>query len=377
MANAYLKEACQKLAAAGVDVSQLSTLALHNTLPYDDGDIEKLLQHCSRILVAEELEPFTENRVILDAYKLGKKVEILGKNDGTYARINYYNAETLIKGLCKLLAVPVPESLAKRDIQPEAHCAARPITVCAGCPHRGTYIAMEKAIKKLGLKKSDVFITGDIGCTILGTTPPFEVLWTEVAMGASIPLAQGVVYAGTEHPVLASIGDSTFFHAGMPGLVNALQHNINLTLVIMDNYWTAMTGMQINANTMQSEQIHGWHALDLEQVLKGLGVPDLKLADPYDTEDMAAKLADSMQYEGVSVVLARRECAIQARRRKVTYTPVKLIAEKCVKCKRCITISGCPALQFEDGVMKLDPTQCNGCGICTDLCKPGALVKEG
>ena len=376
VANAYLKEACQKLAAAGVDVSQISMLALHNTLPYDDANIEKLLRHCGSILVAEELEPFTENRVILDAYKLGQNVEILGKNDGTYSRINYYNAETLIKGLCKLLNVPVPESLEKRDIQPEAHCAARPITVCAGCPHRGTYIAMEKAIKKLGLKKSDVLITGDIGCTILGTTPPFEVLWTEVAMGASIPLAQGIVYAGTEHPVLASIGDSTFFHAGMPGLVNALQHNINLTLVIMDNYWTAMTGMQINANTMQSEQIHGWHALDLEQVLQGLGVPDLKLADPYDTEDMATKLADSMQYNGVSVVLARRECAIQARRRKVTYSPVKLIAEKCVKCKRCITISGCPALQFEDGMMKLDPTQCNGCGICTDLCKVGALVKE-
>ena len=377
VANAYLKEACQKLAAAGVDVSGLSILALHNTLPYDDEDMKKLLGHCQRILVAEELEPYTENRLVLDAYQLGRKVEIFGKNDGTYSRINYYNAETLIRGLCKLLGVPVPARLAPRDIQPEANCAARPITVCAGCPHRGTYIAMEEAIQSLGLKKSDVVITGDIGCTILGTTPPFEVLWTEVAMGASIPLAQGVVYAGTEHPVLASIGDSTFFHAGMPGLVNALQHNINLTLVIMDNYWTAMTGMQINANTMQSEQIHGWHALDLEQVLKGLGVPDLKLADPYDTEDMAAKLADSMQYEGVSVVLARRECAIQARRRKVTYTPVKLIAEKCVKCKRCITISGCPALQFEDGVMKLDPTQCNGCGICTDLCKPGALVKEG
>jgi indolepyruvate ferredoxin oxidoreductase alpha subunit len=377
ISNTYRKEAFAFLEEAGISLSEVSVLELRSTLPYADEEIKSILGNCSKVLVLEELEPYVENRAILDAYEMEVHPEILGKNDGTFSRIGYYTAEMIARGICKLLGRALPEALVPREIAPEKHCAARPITVCAGCPHRGTYISIEKAIRKLHLKKSEVVVTGDIGCTILGTTPPFEILWTEVAMGASVSLAQGFVYAGTKNPVIATIGDSTFFHAGMPGLINALQHDANLTLIIMDNWWTAMTGMQVNAGTMQEAQSpHRWHQVDIEGVVKGMGVPDFHVVDPYDTDAMSEVLAASMQFEGPSVVLARRECAIQAGRRKVRYGTVKVIQDKCKSCKQCINVTGCPALSLEDGKITIDPLQCNGCGICTQTCKFDALVKE-
>ncbi len=375
--NSYVAEAMAMLEDAGIDLNGLSVLHVKTSCPYPDAELTALLKHCGKILVAEELEPYVENRAYLDAYKAGVQVPILGKNDGTYERVGYYDAAHLVFGLCKLLGVEVPETLKHRMVTAEGHCAARPITVCAGCPHRGTYISIQQAIRKLGMKKEEVMVTGDIGCTILGTTPPFHALWTEVSMGASIPLAQGIVYAGTKNPVVATIGDSTFFHAGMPGLVNALQHHINLTVIIMDNGWTSMTGMQVNPGTIQEAQLFDWQQIDLAGVVRGMGVEDFHIVDPYDLTQMTQAVADSMQYEGVSVVLARRECAIEAARRKVRYTPVHLKAEACTRCKQCIQVTGCPALSFADGEILLDSTQCNGCGICTQICKFGALVKEG
>ncbi|MDQ0204783.1 thiamine pyrophosphate-dependent enzyme [Pectinatus haikarae] len=374
--NSYIDEAFDILEENQIKTDDISVLKLHNTLPYPDDEINAVLKHCTRVLVAEELEPYLENRVYLNAYKLGVKVDILGKNDGTYSRIGYYDADNLVNGICKLLNTALPALPENTDTAPEKKCAARPITVCAGCPHRGTYISIQNAISKLKMKKSEVVVTGDIGCTILGTTPPFNALWTEVSMGASIPLAQGLVYGGTKNPVLATIGDSTFFHAGMAGLVNALQHNANLTVIIMDNGWTSMTGMQINPGTAQDFQLGSWKQLDLKKVVEGLGVEDFHVIDPYDLDTTARAIAESMQYQGVSVILARRECAIQSNRRKIKYSAIKLDLEKCVNCKQCINITGCPAIAFADNTISIDYAQCNGCGICTQVCKFDALVKE-
>lgn len=378
VASLYRREAFAALEKAGIDLSEVSVLDLKETLPYADTELKAILKNCSKILVLEELEPYVENRAILLAYQMGAEAKILGKNDGTFRRIGCYNADLIERGIIKLLGAAMPAFLEKPAIEPEKYAAARPITVCAGCPHRGTYISIAQAIRKLHRKKEEVVVTGDIGCTILGTTPPFEILWTEVAMGASVSLAQGFVYAGTKNPVIATIGDSTFFHAGMPGLVNALQHASNLTLIIMDNGWTSMTGMQVNPGTMQEAQHspqHVWHQIDIESVVRGLGVADFKVVDPYDLAGMTDAIADSMQYSGTSVVLARRECAIQAGRRKIRYGTVRVVEDKCKACKLCIHQTGCPAIDFTDGKISIDATQCNGCGICTQICKFGALVK--
>lgn len=374
LVNCYVREAFESLKTYGIDLSEISTLELAATLPYAHKKIDEMLENCLTIVVCEELEPHIEKYVYMQAYKKGVNVKIIGKEDGTFERIGEYDSSNVIKGVCKALGTDVPEIFENPGINPEEHCAARPIGVCAGCPHRGTYMGLEMGLKKAGYKKEDVMITGDIGCTILGTMPPFNILWTELAMGASIPLAQGVIYSNVPTPVIATIGDSTFFHAGMPGLVNVLQHNIDITVVIMDNGWTAMTGMQVNPGTIQEYQ-HQWHQLDIEQAVRGLGVEQLYVVDPYECDDLADAVADALGKKGVKVILARRECAIQAARRGVEYSPLVLHSDKCTNCKRCINVTGCPAISLGDGCIEIDRLQCNGCGLCAKVCPFKALEK--
>ena len=312
---AYLDEA---LTLGGFSKDEVSILEARTTIPFPWEETKRLLAHCAKILVLEELEPHVERGLYTAAQQLGFNGPIVGKMDGTLSPIGEYGIVEVLKGLNAVgfssvalglgqldeqhalnathpqeLATPILASTnsdvgglgaetAPRPITvcagasrpPEAVglngepsamvlssaamasgqlSAARPITVCAGCPHRGTYLAIEAAIKKAGFPKDDVMVTGDIGCTILGMNPPFNLLWNEVSMGSSISLAQGYVHAGLKTPVIAAMGDSTFFHGGIPGLINAIQHRVPLTLVVMDNGWTSMTGMQVNVAAERAE----------------------------------------------------------------------------------------------------------------------------
>ncbi|MDR1948161.1 MAG: indolepyruvate ferredoxin oxidoreductase subunit alpha [Spirochaetaceae bacterium] len=375
--NHYATEALEDLQEAGAaDVGSFSRLSLAASLPFARDEIVSLLAHAGTILVAEELEPHIEKTVYQLAYETGVKVKILGKLDGTYSRIGEYDAAVLVRGIAKALGIPVPEAFEKSKTQADSKAAARPITVCAGCPHRGVYVAMRNALKSLKYGKEEILITGDIGCTILGMNPPFDLLWTELSMGASIPLAQGILYTGAEKPVIATIGDSTFFHAGIPGLINAVQHNVNLTVVILDNGWTAMTGMQVNPGTSETMQRDASRQIDIAAIVKGIGVDKLTVADPYDLSAMEEALREAIPQPGVKVVLARRECAIQARRRKILYPKIKLESAKCTRCKVCVNVAGCPAISLAEKSIVIDWEQCNSCGVCTQICKQGALVRE-
>lgn len=373
--NGYSKEAFENLKNNGIDVEDISTLELAASIPYAQEKIDKMLDNCSSIVICEELEGYVEKYVYLRAYKRGLKINIIGKEDNTFSRIGEYNSSTVVKGICKALNTDIPENLQLPVTDAEKHCAARPIGFCAGCPHRGTYMGIDAGLKKAGFKKDDVFITGDIGCTILGISPPFKILWTELAMGASIPLAQGVVYSGVPTPVIATIGDSTFFHAGISGLVNAIQHNIDIIVVVLDNSWTAMTGMQVNPGTMQEYQMGSWQQLDIERAIRGLGVENLYPVDAYNHMEIADAVADALGKKGVKVILSKKECAIQAARRKVKYAPVTFEPSKCTRCKKCINITGCPAISYSDGEIRIDNAQCNNCGLCTQVCPFEALKK--
>ena len=282
-------------------------------------------------------------------------------------------------------------------------------------------------------------VTGDIGCTILGMNPPFDLLWNEVSMGSSVSLAQGFVRAGVKTPVIATIGDSTFFHAGIPGLINAIQHRVPLTVVVFDNGWTSMTGMQVNPGTASDRQAGG-RRVDLARVVEGLGPDGLDVVDPYDVSATTAAVLRGLQSDGVHVVVAQRECAIQAMRRSTVSGRVRVDPDRCVLCRRCIQITGCPALSFSSAFadeklgepaeeragspdrpgmgsagkkpaaaekrggfsghdsdtadenlggpgemsassphpprIAVDPTLCNGCGICVSFCPTSALEKE-
>jgi len=361
------------LAAFGLPEREVSILHAVTTSPFPREEVRLLLERSRAVLVLEELEPHFEQRLIIEARDAGFAGRIVGKLDRTLSRIGEYALPEVLAGLAEALVRKPKEDRSSAAKLPSP--APRPITVCAGCPHRGTYMAIERAIDRAGFSKDEVMVTGDIGCTILGMNPPFEVLWTEVSMGTSVSLAQGYVHAGVKVPVIATIGDSTFFHAGIPGLINAVQHRVPLTLIVMDNGWTSMTGMQVNPGTAEEFQPEG-SRVDLEGVIRGLGVDRLTIVDPYDLEATTAAIAASLKDGGVNVVLARRECAIQARRRGVAPGRIEIDPERCVLCKRCIEVTGCPALALGEDSIVVDYSQCNGCSLCAEVCPTGAIAKE-
>ncbi len=374
--TSFIDEALALVNEAGICTKGVSTLNLICSHPAAHAEFQQMLDHCCCFVVLEENEAYVEKALYLEAYKQNKHPHIYGKEDGTLSRIGSFNAMTCAAAIAKALGGEIKPDLTA-VAEAEALCAARPIGVCAGCPHRGVYMALNAAVKKMGYKKDEVMITGDIGCTILGMSPPFHTLWTEVAMGASVAMAQGFVHAGVKTPVFSTMGDSTFMHAGMPPLLNAIQQNTPITAIIMDNGWTAMTGMQVNANTaLEFQQNDKKTRVDVVDIVKGLGVKQLFIADPYDLDALTNTLVEAAKLPGVKVVVTRRECAIQAGRRKIKYGNTNVDQDKCVNCKICINTTGCPALVYDGDKVFVDHAQCNGCGICTFVCPKKAIIKE-
>ena len=371
----YLAEGLA-LARKYAQVPEVSTLWVKTTVPCPTEEIDALLQSCGAVAVVEENEPYIEDVVFKRAYLLGKKVSIVGKESGALSRVGNFDAISVAKALLAALGQELPQELAATT-GAAAHCAARPIGVCAGCPHRGVFMSINNAVTESGYKRNEVMVTGDIGCTILGMSPPFNTLWTEVSMGASISLAQGFKYAGVKTPVIATIGDSTFIHGGMPGLANAVWNNVDVTLIIMDNGWTGMTGMQVNPGTaMEFQRAEDHQRLDIAKIVPALGVKEFAQADPYDVPALTALIKEMIKKPGVKVILARRECAIQAGRRKVAYGKLHVDTDKCTRCKACILKTGCPGLVFDGEKVFIDHKLCNGCGICRSQCKFEAIIRE-
>jgi indolepyruvate ferredoxin oxidoreductase alpha subunit len=376
IAAAYLEEGFEIAASFGFKKEEVSTLEIKVTSPFPTAEARKMLEHCQTILILEELEPLIERGVYIEAQKIRYCGKITGKLDGVFSRIGEYGVPQVVQGIESVLHLGIPDNLFSGNIQALKLAAARPITVCAGCPHRGAYIAIEKAIKKLRLKKNEVMVTGDIGCTILGMNPPFDLIWTEISMGASVSLAQGYVHAGVKTPVIATIGDSTFFHAGIPGLINAIQYQVDLTLVIMDNRWTAMTGMQINPGTPCDNGMKAYQEIDIAHIIPALGVKHFWTVDPFNLEDTTEVIHKAMTLPGVKVVLARQECAIQAQRQGKQAGRVRLVEENCNLCKLCLMITGCSAINIGSNTIEITPELCYGCGICIATCNRDALVEE-
>ncbi len=368
--GAYLDEAFALLEDAVPQWRQPSVLRVRGTNPFPAEEARRLFARCDTIVVLEELEPHLERQAWVEARRSDFGGRIVGKLDGTFERVGEYGVGHVVRGVSEALGLEEPRAMERGAVYEKADrlTAARPITVCAGCPHRGTFLAINRALRQRKLHRDEVMVTGDIGCTILGMNPPFETVWNEVSMGASIGLAQGYVYSGLKTPVIATIGDSTFFHGGIPGLINAVQHQVDLTVIIMDNYWTAMTGMQTNPGTQATFQPSGNRRIDLAELIPAMGVEHFFVIDPFQLEEATTTVADALRLPGVKVVLARQECAIQAQRRGLRAGLVAVDAELCTACRRCITVTGCPSLSLDDETVSIDQGLCYGCSLCAQVC---------
>lgn len=356
-----------------------STLKIDVAYPLPISKIKTLLSHVDSVVVLEELEPLIEEAVMVIKAESDHPVKVIGKLKGPLSLTGDYNVDVVATALKEIYGdkIVLPEITKDFSGQTQALRVKRLDTFCAGCPHRATYYALNSAIEKLGYKKDEVVITGDIGCTILGMNEPFQSCWTEISMGSSISLAQGFKYAGMKTPVVATIGDGTFFHAGIPALLNASHSKANITILILNNLWASMTGMQPNVGTEKPPYSDGKEIVRIEELTRAAGIKHIFTVNPFQTPKMIEMLKEAISSPATSVVIANAECATQKMRgRKRSFLKVK--AGQCVRmenCKpSCIEVLGCPALdRGEDGKVFIIPNLCTACGLCHHACPYGAI----
>jgi len=357
----------------------ISWLKLGMIYPFPQEKIKSFLDRMDKILILEELDPFIEEEVLKIIGQYGKKIKVMGKLDHTLPKVGSYSFDMVKKALEvfieKKLGCEISHEIVEKAKSLEV---SRLSSFCTGCPHRGTYYALNQAIKQLKYKKEDIIVSGDIGCNFLGANPPFNSCWSEVAMGASIGIAQGLKLAGIEKPIVATLGDGTFFHSGIAPLINAVYHHIPLTVIVLDNGWTAQTGFEDNPGTIDLKEDEKSKKVELMDVVKACGVKNVFLTDPYKYKDTLEVLKEAIKYKGVSVIISRRECALQASKRKVSLPKYTVNIEKCIGCRKCIKELACPAMSFsfskenKKGVMQIT-SACFGCGLCKNICPTGAI----
>ena len=330
----YVKEVCG---------DKYPVLKLGMIWPMPEQKIRDLAASVDKLVVVEELDGFIEEH----CRNLG--LEVTGKE--WFSCIDELSQNKVAAGLGKAAA----QGKALDEAIP-----ARPPVMCAGCPHRGLFYT---------LAKNKVTALGDIGCYTLGAVPPLGALDTTICMGASISGLHGFTKAGGGKAV-AVIGDSTFMHSGVTGLINAAYNESNSTVIIVDNSITGMTGHQQNPTTGFNLKGDPCTKIDLETLCKAVGIRRVRVVDPYDLAQCDAALKEELEADEPSVIISRRPCALlkYVKHKK----PVVIDAAKCVGCKSCMKI-GCPAISMVDGKATIDNTLCTGCGVCGQLCKLGAI----
>jgi len=332
-----------------------SHLKLAMTNPLPKARIAELAEAVKTLYVVEEGDPFVEEQVRALGYEPDGKARLPLTGE--------YNVEILRE---KLLGTAPPVKPADLPLLP-----MRPPTMCAGCPHRGLFHV---------LRKLKVVVSGDIGCYTLGVLPPLSAMDTCICMGASVSASGGMARAAgpDEPPVVAVIGDSTFVHSGITGLVDMVYNRSASTVIIMDNRTTAMTGGQDHPATGRTLMGDDTHALDLEELSRAIGVECVVEVDPYDLDGTEAGVKAALEHDGPSVVLSRRPCVVVYRPRDVV--PYASDPEKCTACGACLRL-GCPAMAWEgEGESrhsKVEPALCVGCGVCAQVCKFDALREVG
>jgi len=371
----YVKDALQSL-----DIeNKIAILKLGYFNPLPEDMIRQILQVVEEVVVVEELEPFIEEGVKKVASELKKGIKIFGKLNGYFPETGFYETEMIEETIKKRWNFPSKKSLSrdtiKRELKDLKLAPYQQITFCPGCPHRAALLVLKRAIAKI---KGDFIITTDIGCYIIGVFPPLSLLDTVFCMGASIGVACGFYQAGLKQNLIATIGDSTFLHAGIPALINCCYTGVDILVYILDNRTVAMTGLQPHPGLGLTAQAEKTKVIDIENIVKSCGVDYVRVIDQFNLKEAEDVLTDVLKMKGQRVVIARHTCAQvinkSIEQNKQQTRAYKVNPEKCKYCRRCIESLGCPAMYVKDNKVAINEFLCGNCGLCVQVCTQGAII---
>ena len=370
--------ACQYAREVFKDASHLELTTIY---PVPANLIRRFAQEVERVVIVEELDPYLEDEV----RRLG--IVVTGKE--FIPIIGELNPEIVENGAIQAGILPASPKLSHQSRPPAPQLPPRPPLLCAGCPH----IATEFALRRLGfynpnlakelplerkipaqLKKNGLIVTSDIGCYTLGAYAPLFALDTCACMGASIGQALGLEKAGVPNKIVAVIGDSTFIHSGVTGLIDVVYNQGSTTVIILDNETTAMTGHQGHPGTGISAKGTKARAVKLEALAQGIGVNDVTVVDAFDLELIESTISRCVETDEPSVLIARGACPLRA---KTSGTPFNVDSEKCNSCYACLRL-GCPAISVSEDKAWIDAILCvgSGCGVCAQVCPQEAISES-
>ncbi len=361
---AYVHDAVKDL---GIE-DKTAVLRIGFSHPMPKNKITAFLKERSKVLVVEEGEPYMEEAVKAFAQEEGTDVLISGKGDNLFSRLNEFDPALVRKNIAEYFNVPY-DAPKIPDLSDAPESPARPPNLCAGCSHRATYYAVKKAAEG-----TDTIYPTDIGCYTLGFLPPLSMGDFLICMGSSVGTACGFSRA-TNKKVVAFIGDSTFFHSGIPGLINAVFNNHNFTLVILDNGTTAMTGHQPNPGVDMAElNLEGYGRVSIENLVKAMGVSHVSVIRPFNVRKSIETVREALDFKGVSVVIAREQCVLYAKSLKKKSGRPFYVSDKCKNHRNCILELACPAFYIDNGKTRIDPGLCVGCSVCAQVCPEKCIL---
>lgn len=353
--------------------ARILKVGMINPFPMDM--VKEFLEPLKKVMVVEELSPYLENFVRSAALDANPSIEVMGKGFGPFSEYSEYNIPMLVEALSTASGIPMPMDYEGHKKKMEGLASILPIRppgFCAGCPHRGTFTALKRAIGK-----TPIFFSNDIGCYTMLVLPPHSWSDSQLCMGASFGVAAGVNLAAREKVVVA-IGDSTLFHAGIPGIVNAIHNNHDLTMVVLHNSVTAMTGQQTHPAHEKTVGGVDGKAIDIEGLLRALGVGKIVNVNSFQIRENVKQMKEALEYKGVSAIISHGECALYHFRnlRRAGARPVPYYVDKdmCKAPYNCIKDFLCPAISIDvDGKSYISPDVCVGCGECAQMCGFGAI----
>ncbi|HDH91433.1 MAG TPA: indolepyruvate ferredoxin oxidoreductase subunit alpha [Candidatus Aenigmarchaeota archaeon] len=348
---------------------KLPVLKLSVSFPIPEKIISSFIRRLREVLIVEELDGIIEDEVRKIAKEVNPKIKIHGKNYLPFA--GELREEHVIGALTKITKKRYRFSLKKhREKFEKLKIPKRTPMLCPGCPHRATFYAAKKAAGK------DAIFVGDIGCLLLGMPKPLETNNFFFSMGASMGLAHGIKKV-TNQKIIAFIGDSTFFHAGIPGLINMTFNKSNPLIIVLDNRITAMTGHQPHPGSGFTATLEETKPLSIHEIAKACGIENVKTLDPYNIKEMENAIKEFLKNDKCSVIVARRECRLmfvrKAKRQGIKLPTFEIDQERCKKCGICVKEFGCPAIKREGNVYYIDKALCNGCGVCAQICPNDAI----